>query len=92
MSTTRGFGQLASNFADNYGAGPFRLPQDPLNVTQVISLWLGVLGVLTEIVVPHEKLSILHPSLISNQLASLRLSYYGENILPECVNDKKIGI
>ena len=92
MSTTRSFGQLATNFAYDNGAKSLILPQDPLNVTQVISLWLGFLGALTEIVVPIEKPSILHPSLISSQLASLRLSYYGENILPDCVNNKKIGI
>jgi hypothetical protein len=53
----------------------------PLNMTSAVVWWSTLANGVSQVFAPTGKLSLLHPSVVGSQLASLRIAYYGELIL-----------
>jgi hypothetical protein len=52
----------------------------PLNMTYAVIWWSILANEVSQVFAPTGKLSILHPSVVGSQLASLRIAYYGDMI------------
>jgi hypothetical protein len=83
VSTSRSTGTLAEN-AYTQGLDSGNSTQSPtfgpLSVYASLDWWYGMLFGVTNEIAPVGKISLFHTSLVANQLASLRLAYYGESL------------
>jgi hypothetical protein len=68
----------------NTGVNPFSTafpslpdPSIPLNIDDAIQQWTTMLSVLGELMLPYNGLSFLLPTVINNNLSSIRIVYYG---------------
>lgn len=68
----------------NAGINPFSTafpslpdPSIPLNIDDAIQQWTTMLGVFGGLILPDNGESFLLPSVINNNLSSIRLVYYG---------------
>jgi hypothetical protein len=74
VSTSRNNGQFPVNA--NHGSALDLA--GPLNITSAVPWWSIIVTGASQVLAPIGKLSILHPSVVGSELASMRLAYYGE--------------